>query len=96
MKDYSGVLTELAEGSWEEPGTGKRYDIGIKSMIIRDTLEGQEAKLVAALHPGKSITVVSDPFTHDAMGHRVFKALKADGQNVSDCLLYTSPSPRDS
>ena len=40
MKDYSGVLTELAEGNWEEPGTGKRYDIGIKSMIIRDTLEG--------------------------------------------------------
>ena len=89
MKDYSGVLTELAEGSWEEPGTGKRYDIGIKSMIIRDTLEGQEAELVAALHSGKSITVVSDPFTHDAMGHRVFKALKADGQNVSEYVWQT-------
>ena len=89
MKDYSGVLTELAEGSWEEPGTGKRYDIGIKSMIIRDTLEGQEAELVAALHPGKSITVVSDPFTLDAMGHRVFKALKADGQNDSEYVWQT-------
>ena len=89
MKDYSGVLSELVDGTWEEPGTGKRYDIGIRSMVIRDTLEGEEASLVAALHHGKKITVISDPFTHDAMGQRIFKALKADNQQVNEYVWKT-------
>lgn len=89
MKDYSGVLSDLVDGTWEEPGTGKHYDIGIKSMVIRDTLEGEEAALVAALHHGKKITVISDPFTHDAMGHRIYKTLKADGQQVNEYVWKT-------
>ena len=89
MKDYSGVLTELVDGTWEEPGTGKHYDIGIKSMVIRDTLDGEEAALVADLHHAKKITVISDPFTHDAMGQRIYKRLKADGQNVSEYVWKT-------
>lgn len=94
MKDHSGVLSELVDGSWEEPGTGKHYDIGIKSIVIRESLEGEEAALVSALYPDKKITVISDPFTHDAMGHRIYKALKADGQNVSE-YVWTTPQCSD-
>jgi len=89
MTDYSGVLSELVAGTWEEPGTGKRYDIGIKSLAMRDTLDGEEAALISELHGGKRITVVSDPFTHGALGERVFKALKADGQQVSEYIWET-------
>jgi glycerol-1-phosphate dehydrogenase [NAD(P)+] len=94
MKDYSGVLTELVDGTWEEPGTGKRYDIGIRTMVIRDSLEGEEASLVAALHHRKKITVISDPYTHDAMGHRIFKALKADNQQVNE-FVWKNPQCSD-
>ena len=94
MKDYSGVLTELVNGTWEEPGTGKRYDIGIRSMVIRDSLEGEEAALIANLHPGKKITVISDPFTHDAMGQRIYKTLKTHGLNVSE-YVWTTPQCSD-
>jgi len=84
MSDYSGILNELVDGSWVEPGTGKQYDIGIKDIVIRDTLDGAEAELIANLHKNQAITIVSDPYTHDALGHRVFKALEADGQNVKE------------
>ena len=89
MTDYSGVLSELVDGTWEEPGTGKRYDIGIKSLVIRDNLEGDEARLIANLHQGKRITVISDPYTHDAMGKRIYSALKADGQQVDEYVWQT-------
>lgn len=89
MSDHSGILRELVSGDWVEPGTGKQYDIGIKDIVIRENLQGSEAELVAKLHSGKSITVISDPFTHDALGHRIFKALAGDGQNVSEYVWDT-------
>ncbi len=84
MTDHTGILRDLVNGDWVEPDTGKQYDIGIKDIQIQESLEGAEAELVASLHKGKSIAVVSDPFTHDALGKRIYKALAADGQNVSE------------
>lgn len=91
MTDHSGILRELVNGDWVEPGTGKQYDVGIKDIVIQESLEGAEAELVAKQHRGKSITVVSDPFTHDAMGQRIFNALAADGQNVTE-YVWEKPS----
>jgi len=94
MSDYSGILRELVDGSWVEPGTGKQYDIGIKDIVIRDELDGAEAQLIANLHKGKKISIVSDPYTYDALGKRVFKALKADGQNVKE-YIWENPQCSD-
>lgn len=84
MADHSGILRDLVNGDWVEPWTGKQYDVGIKDIVIQDSLDGAEAELVAKQHKGKSITVVSDPFTHEALGQRIFKALAADGQAVNE------------
>jgi len=84
MNDYTGILRDLVKGEWVEPDTGNTYDVGVKDIVIRQSLDGAEAELVANLHKGKSITVVSDPFTHDALGHRIYKALAADGQSVTE------------
>ncbi len=89
MTDYGGVLNELVNGTWVEPDTGKRYDIGIQSLAIRDTLDGEEAALVEMLHSGKKLCVVSDPNTHDAIGHRIFKALKTGGLDVQEYVWKT-------
>jgi len=86
MTDHTGILRDLVTGDWVEPVTGKQYDIGIKNIVIQESLEGAEAELVASQHKGKSIIVVSDPFTHDALGRRVYNALVADGQNVSEYI----------
>lgn len=84
MTDHSGILRDLVKGDWVEPATGKTYDVGVKDIIINTSLDGAEAELVAKQHKGKSISIVSDPFTHDALGHRVYKALAADGQDVTE------------
>ncbi len=91
MTDHSGILSDLVTGDWVEPGTGKQYDIGIKDIIIKESLDGLEAELVAKHHKGKAITVISDPYTNDALGHRIYKALKADGQNVKE-YVWDKPS----
>ena len=94
MSDYSGILSELLDGSWVEPGTGKQYDIGIKDIVIRDSLDGAEAELIAKLHKGQAISIVSDPYTHVALGQRVYQALKADGQNVKE-YIWENPQCSD-
>ncbi len=86
MSDHSGVLRELVSGDWIEPGTGRQYEIGVKDIVIKESLEGLEGELVAKHHNGKSIAVVSDPYTHSAMGQRIFNALAADGQNVTEYI----------
>ena len=81
MTDHTGILRDLVNGDWVEPHTGKQYNLGLKNIVIQESLDGAEAELVASLHKGKAITVISDPYTHGALGQ--------------SCLLYTSPSPRD-
>ena len=84
MADHTGILRDLVNGDWIEPATGKQYDIDIKDIVIRENLEGIEGELVSKQHKGQSITIISDPFTHDAMGARIYKALAAEGLNVKE------------
>jgi len=84
MTDYAGVLKELVDGSWVEPGTGKQYELSLKDVVINSSLDGAEAELIAMQHQGQSLMVVSDPMTHDALGQRVFLALKTAGMNVRE------------
>ena len=88
--DYGGVVDELVRGEWVEPGTGRRHGIPIDRIVIRASLEGAEAELVARAHPGQSLTVVSDPRTHEALGARVHRALRADGVEVRE-HVWTDP-----
>lgn len=94
MSDHGGVLNELVRGEWEEPGTGERHGIPIENIVIRDTLDGAEAELVGALHAGESLVIVSDPFTHEALGRRVFAALEAAGLAVAE-FVWATPSCSD-
>ncbi len=82
--DFGGVLNELVRGEWVEPGTGARRGIPLDDIVIRASLDGAEAELVRGVHPDRSLTVVSDPFTHAALGARVHAALRADGLHVRE------------
>ena len=94
MSDHGGVLNELVRGEWVEPATGERHGIPIGNIAIRDSLDGAEAELVGALHGDESLVVVSDPFTHEALGRRVFAALEAAGHAVSE-FVWEHPSCSD-
>ena len=94
MSDYSGVLAELVAGTWREPATGKQYDIGIKDIVMRASLDGAEAELVGTLHAGKSLTIISDERTHAALGERIYNALRAGGFKVDE-YVWQAPSCSD-
>jgi len=91
MTDHSGVLKDLVNGSWREPGSGTQYDVGIKNLVIRESLDGIESELINSLYNNKRITIVSDPYTHAAYGGRIFNALKKNtNSTVSEFVWQTA------
>ncbi len=91
---HGGVLSSLVAGTWEEPGTGRRYGIPINDIVIGESLAGREADLVRAQHAGQSLCVVCDPITHEALGRRVHQALDRAGFDVT-LHVWTAPSSSD-
>ena len=89
-KNYNGVIDELVNGSWISQTDNKQYGIPIKNIEIRKTLDGRECDLIEGLHSNQKLLVVSDPFTHKAMGSRIFKNLKAK-INVDE-FIWEQPS----
>lgn len=81
---FGGVIDELLAGTWIDPKTGEKHGIPIRSIAIEPSLAGEEAKLVRDLFPDDRITVVHDAFTREALGERVFEALKAAGGEVDE------------
>lgn len=92
--DHGGVVNELVRGEWLEPATGLRHGIPLDDIVIRASLDGAESELVARLHPGESLTVVSDPNTHAALGERVYRALLAGGASVRE-HVWENPRSTD-
>ena len=68
----------------------KKYGIPIKKIEIRKTLDGLEKDLIKSLHSDQRLLIVSDPFTHNAMGSRIFKNIK--GKVNVDEYIWENPS----
>ena len=89
-KNYNGVIDELVNGSWISPSDNQQYGIPIKNIEISETLDGRETDLIKDLHSNQKLLIVSDPFTHKAMGSRIFKNLK--GNINVDEYIWEQPS----
>lgn len=90
---YGGVIDALVRGEWIVPATGEPASIPIENIVIAESLDGAEADLIAPLHAGKRILVVSDRFTHGALGERIYKALAPRG-NVGE-FVWQNPRCTD-
>ena len=90
MSNYNGVIDELIKGEWTNPEDQKKYSIPIKKIEIRKTLDGLEKDLIKSLHSDQRLLIVSDPFTHNAMGSRIFKNIK--GKVNVDEYIWENPS----
>ena len=64
----------------------------MKSVVIEDHLDGDEADLVSGLNFGKNLALVFDPDTYEAMGSRVEQALSSRF-NVQSINLGSHPHP---
>lgn len=80
----------LIDGRYPDPDSGELLGVSTRSIVIEDTLAGQEVDLVReAGLPGR-LAVVSDPATRRALGDRVIAALSSAG-DVEDVMLEDHP-----
>lgn len=75
------AITELIDGTFPDPngGDGATLSVPVKSVIIADSLDGDEVEAVKQLGFEFPLAVVSDPLTHKALGSRVERALESLG-----------------
>lgn len=76
---WTALIDEMVAGRWTDPETGKPAQVPYDRIVIEESLDGRAAELVASLGLGNAFTVVADPHTHEALGERVVRELKALG-----------------
>jgi glycerol-1-phosphate dehydrogenase [NAD(P)+] len=76
-RNWNALIEDVVAGRWTDPETGRPAKLPFETILLAETTEGQEADLVAPLRLGKSLAVVSDVNTREAMGRRVAEALKS-------------------
>ena len=89
-KDFGGVVIQLVAGEWKHPHTGQAVPINIRSIVIKDSLEGMEAALVAPLHENEKLAVVSDRYTYEVLGRRIGSALQSEGFDIEE-IVWKKP-----
>jgi glycerol-1-phosphate dehydrogenase [NAD(P)+] len=68
-------IAQLLAGSYPDPETGELLRAEARSVVIADSLDGDEAELVAALGLGRRLAVIADATTWRVLGERVARAL---------------------
>ncbi len=81
------LIRQLIEGTFPDPDGGSPLSVPVRSVVIADTLKGEEQDLVASLELGARLALVSDPTTHRVLGDRVAKALS--GIAALDLLILS-------
>ena len=71
------TITAILEGRYADPDGGPPLAVRTKSVMIADSLGGIETDLVMALDFGRTLAVVSDARTREALGERVERALSS-------------------
>ncbi len=79
MADWNSLIREVIAGEWRDPETGKAAEMPFETIRLEEDLEGGGADMVGPLKLGKRLAVISDHNTHEAMGKRIAKELKALG-----------------
>ena len=69
------ALDSLLRGTFADPDGGPALTVPTRSVVIADTLAGDEAELVAGLHLGRKLALVGDDNTRRVLGARVSAAL---------------------
>jgi glycerol-1-phosphate dehydrogenase [NAD(P)+] len=79
MTDWNALIRDVVAGEWRDPETGNKAVMPFETIRIEEDLEGGGADMVAPMKLGRRLAVVSDVNTHEAMGRRVAKDLRALG-----------------
>lgn len=81
-------IEDVYLGRWTNPADGRTSPrAATETIVIADSVDGQEADLVTDLGLTGDITIVADPNTWDALGSRVASALRSVGRTVNEVIL---------
>ena len=89
-KDYGDVVNELVAGEWQDPLSGQRVFSDIRSIAVKDSLDGMEGELVDALHRNEKLAVVADRYTFEVLGRRIGTALRSEGFALEE-IVWRKP-----
>ncbi len=79
MTDWNALIGDVVAGRWKDPATNQAATVPFAAIRIEEDLDGGEADMIGPLKLGRRLAVVSDVNTHEAMGRRAAKHLKALG-----------------
>lgn len=79
MTNWNALIDDVIAGRWRDPETGKKAVMPFETIHLSEDLEGGGADMVAPLNMGRRLAVISDVNTHEAMGRRIARELKALG-----------------
>lgn len=71
MGQWTGLIDEIIEGRWLNPETGAYAQVPYESIIIEDSLDGQEAELLEQVGLTENLVLVCDETTYEALGKRI-------------------------
>ncbi|HVK87446.1 MAG TPA: iron-containing alcohol dehydrogenase [Kofleriaceae bacterium] len=71
----SDPIALLLDGRYADPETGQLLRAEARSVVIADSLAGDEADLVGALNVGRRLALIADATTYRVLGERVERAL---------------------
>lgn len=83
-------IQRLIDGRYPDPDGAGYLGVSIRSVVIDDSLAGQEIDLVRRAGLSGRLAVVTDPDTRDALGARVLDAL-ANAADVESVVLDRRP-----
>jgi glycerol-1-phosphate dehydrogenase [NAD(P)+] len=87
-------ITQLLDGTYEDPDGLGMQRVATRALVIAPTLEGMERDLIKALNFESATAVVSDRTTHAVLGKRIERAL-AGMYRVQSIVLPEGPHPDD-
>lgn len=84
---WTELIDDICAGGWVSPLTGRRFPPApYDKIVFSESLKGREAGLVGSVGFTGPFAVVCDPATYQAMGERVARALRAEG-DVTEIIL---------
>jgi glycerol-1-phosphate dehydrogenase [NAD(P)+] len=91
------IIQQVLQGIYADPDAGSDISVDCKAVIIKDTLDKAEARLLANLGPefaqGAWLALISDRNTYEALGHRLARNLEESqmGQTLQEIILPGTP-----
>ncbi|MEK9762817.1 MAG: iron-containing alcohol dehydrogenase [Deltaproteobacteria bacterium] len=80
MDNWTELIDDLVAGRWMNPETQELASVPFESIVIKESLEGQEVELLSQIGLSKNLLLVCDETTYKVLGKRIENAFSASGE----------------